>query len=365
MNFKIYLILLSLFLTINLTNTTVTKETCIDPEGKQVDWYIILLFPRKSDENQNINYGYFDENSTTLKYYEYSKENFPPIDFTYIKEKSKAKDTNIIFWNDDNSTENTTGKSSSSKAHSKGGLIYNSKNGRYIMHSLPRFPRRTDNNKIVSDLPENAGIYAQHFLCITIDTTEALNIIDQLIIINPQLVYTHGDEDRVGLNKEQVEMVLTGKADRNRENSARITLKSKNMKKFEIFSKGSHDHNLPYDSLIPENYESNLLVETWTKPKMLNIICNSKYKVYNIQSLKFGIFEYGKDNEHSKWAVLEHKPVTCFSDLNRVAEQKNRGGLTICFKNGNLANIMRKGITDYEKCSKDSFLELESLKFLD
>lgn len=363
-NSRRYFILICLFIcSINL-NSIETKDdnhVCLDPNGREVDWYVILLFPRSSEKSRILSYGYYDNSSTSLKYYQYDKNSFPPLDFTKLKDFS-TKTTNVIFWNDDKSTEGKIDKASDSKGHSKGGLIYNKTSGRYIMHSLPRFPRRTDENVVIPDLPDNAGIYGQHFLCISLHTTEALKLIDHLIIINPSLVYTHGTNDNVGLKTDQVEKLLSGKADRTRDSDGFITLKSKQGKQFDIFSKGNGSPDLPYDAIIPNAYESSIFVETWSKPEMLTIICESKYRVMNVLNLTFGKYQYTRDNEHSKWAVLEKKPVSCFSDLNRIASQKRRGGLSICITDTNLANIMRNGVKDFEDCKSQKILELAFLQ---
>jgi len=358
------IILLFLFLVLADINLIKSKEQnleCINPNGHVVDWYVILLFPRSSEKSGILSYGYYDNTSTALKYYSYDKESFPPLDFTNLNSLSEI--TNYIFWNDDRSTEGKIDKAAESKGHSKGGLIYNKTSGKYIMHSLPRFPRRTDENEVIKDLPDNAGIYGQHFLCISLHTNEILKLLDHLIIINPSIVYSHGDKDRVGLKTQVIEQLLSGKADRSRASSGSIKLKSNLGREFDIFTKGNGSPDLPYDSIIPNEYGSSIFVETWSKPEMLDIICDTKYKVKNVLSLKFGKYEYTRDNEHSKWAVLDKKSVSCYSDLNRIASQKRRGGMAICINDENLANIMRAGIKDYEECK--SIKSKKNLTFLE
>lgn len=362
----VYLSVIILILCLNfiVANAENAELTCIDPNGKAVDWYVILLFPKTSEKSGELAYGYFDSSSTSLKYYKYDKASFPPLDFTYLNEYDDKSKTNFIFWNDDKSTEGKSDKASESKGHSKGGLIYNQGAAKYLLHSLPRFPRRTDDNQVISDLPDNAGIYGQHFLCITLTTSEALNIVNHLIIINPSLVYQHGISDRVGKNSAEVEKLLSSKADRSRDSYGELKVKSRNGKQFDLYSKGNGSKDLPYDAVIPNKYKSSIFVETWTKPEMLENICDSKYKVFNIVDLKFGQYEYSRNNEHSKWAVLEKKPVSCFGDLNRVQSQKRRGGFTICLEDANLANTLRKAIANHDVCATDSKVS-KSLQFLE
>jgi deoxyribonuclease-2 len=345
---------------INLKLTQInsqTLETCVDVNGNPVDWYLILLFPENSSKGGQLSYGYFDSNSQNIQYYLYDKDTFPPLFFT--KDLNKKKNTNIIFWNDDTSTETKKDSASDSKAHSKGSLIYNAQSGKFLTHSLPRFPRRTDDNIIISDLPENAGIYAQHFLCMSLHGIEAGNMIDDLDVISPSLVYQHGLKDLVGYKTENVERLLSGNTNRKRSTSVNRTITTKNGFEFDLFGKSNLIPELPFENLIPNLYESNIFVETWNKPQMIPIICNLKYKVRNIKELKFYEFSYNTSKEHSKWAVLEKKPVSCISDLNRIESQRKRGGFTICIRLEILARIFRFGIVDYEKCGN------ENLKFLE
>lgn len=335
-------------------------ETCVNTEGQPVDWYLILLFPENSSPGGKLSYGYFDNKSSKIQYYEYDYETFPPLYFT--KNLDKKFKTNYVFWNDDKSTENHKEDAPASKAHAKGSLIYNALGGKFLMHSLPRFPRRTDDNKIITDLPENAGIYAQHFLCLTLQANEAVNMIRNLIVTSPYIVYQHGLKDLVGLNPEIVENFLNNKTDRKRSDFRNGTVKTKEGFGFDFFAKSSLIPDLPFEKMIPMTYESSVFVETWNKPEMLPNYCGESYQVMNVKKLKFFDFEFTTYKEHSKWGVLRDKAVTCFSDLNRIESQRKRGGMTLCIRKENLTNEMRKGIVDYEKCERT---DKGFLKYLD
>jgi hypothetical protein len=62
---------------------------------------------------------------------------------------------------------------------------------------------------------------------------------------------------------------------------------------------------------------------------------------------------------------MENKPISCFSDLNRIESQKKRGGMTICIKLEKLAKILRNGIVEYDKCKNDTKKFNLNLKFLE
>ena len=70
--------------------------------------------------------------------------------------------------------------SSSYYAHSKGGLVYDNDTGAFLLTSLPRYPTRDSENNLYIEMPNNTGIYAQDFLCISIDKKTSEKIVELL-----------------------------------------------------------------------------------------------------------------------------------------------------------------------------------------
>lgn len=347
----IFSICILLMILCNLSQIKSIK-TCESPTGKTVDWYVVFLFPETATKEKTLAYGYFDNTMNEMSYHKYEDKSFPGIKILHDYEDGK---TNYFFWNDDQSTDVDSKSASSGKAHSKGGLIFDKNHGLLFSHSLPRFPRRKEDDSILPSLPTNGGVYGQHFLCISIDAPNSLKVIETLNIINPPLmIFT--DKDLVHSPPNPlVEKLIKNRQDSKLPDSKITEINSKAGSKFQIFSKGRNNPNLPYDEEIPNFYKDGLYVETWTKPEMLPSIMEGSKKVINVSSLKFGNYIYDKNQEHSKWAVGIKKDTCCFGDLNRTESQKKRGGNVICFDNTNLARIMRSAIIE-----KDSL----NLKFL-
>jgi len=239
---------------------------------------------------------------------------------------------------------------SSGKAHSKGGLVYDKEGGYFLSHSLPRFPLMID-DKFQKTLPDNAGKFAQSWLCISINKENALSIASQLLIINPN-IFIGVDEDKVDKDNETIKKLITNRGDPKLADQDHITVKSKLGKTFDIFSKSKRSEVLPWDEPIPSHFNDDFYVETWTKPDRLPNECKNKNKIFNVFTLKFSSFEFGHDNEHSKWAVSKKKNISCFGDLNRTGTQKQRGGFSICFENEGLSRDMRASILTSEECPK-------------
>ena len=322
------------------------KYSCLDPSGKKVDWFTIFMIPKSSSQLNEIHFGYLDSKSKKMKYILFKKGNFPPIEMSTSIDQVKSKNVNYFFWNDDIGVNSKNNK----KAHSKGSLVYDKNGGYFLSHSLPRFPSVVD-NKISDVFPTNAGIFAQSWLCISVTKKEALNIVSQLNIINPQ-IFINVEEDQVDSPANPIiTKLINNKGDPKLPSLDKITLLSKENVPFEIFSKSKNYNDLPWDIIIPETYKDHFYSETWTKPQRLPSVCDKKYKVYNVLSLKFGEFEFHYDNEHSKWGVAKKKNIVCFGDLNRTKSQRSRGGFVTCFENFILSETIREAIIEYEKCT--------------
>jgi hypothetical protein len=332
-----------------------TKKVCLSPENKAVDWYVLFLFPSTADPAGNLKYGYFDNESTTLTILSYNEEHFPGLK---VIPQFLSEGTNYFFWNDDMTSESGDKSSGRGKAHSKGGLFFDDREGVLLSHSLPRFPWRTESGDVIGTLPPNAGIYGQTFICLSLDATNALKVVESLNIINPALVLKVDSDSVFSPANDNVEKLIKNRQDSKLENTKIIEIQSRGNSKFKIFSKSKNEESLPWDSLIPKHYSDGFYVETWTKPDLIESSCTDKSKkIFNVQHLKFGDIQYTQNQEHSKWAVGIKKNIACFGDLNRTGSQMSRAGNTICFEHDNLANIMRSAIVGYEDCRLKFLME--------
>ena len=352
---SVLLFLISLTLTMSKPGI---NFSCKDPNNNIVDWYLIMLLPVSSHPEKKLVYMYYDQ-ETGPNQYDFDEKTFPPIRDTHEVDGMTPKDkVNYFFWNDDTSTEDKLSAAYKGKAHSKGGLVYNKDGGYFLMHSLPRFPRRTANNEFVDTLPDNAGIYAQHFLCITANLENNLKIVDTLNIINPQIIINNGDKDNVG-ESESVIKLIKNRFDQKLPSFKIFDVESIGKKKFTFFSRSKNEENLQFDYHIPDYYKDDFYVETWSKPTLMDPICDGLYKVMNVKALKFGNYSFDNGQEHAKWSVAAKKDITCFGDLNRTDQKTVRGGNVICIKDKKLAKLMRNAITDRDKCMEAEFLFLE------
>ena len=322
-----------------------TNRVCRDPSGKEVDWYSIFLMPASVSSDNSINYGYFDSSLSDLQFYKYDENNFPPTHITKYITNSDDSDFNYFLWNDDKTVKDgSTQSASSTKAHAKGTLIYDTNLGSFLLHSLPRFPTRTSDNQILTELPSNAGKYGQNFLCITITKSMAESIVQMLDCININ-VNKAVDSDRVNPSSpnEWVLKLINNEMDNSCPLQHTKTITSKEGVEFTFFGKSYKNKIIPYDTTMRENYNDNFYVRTWPIPSTAPAQYDTYYLV-NVIEVKFGIYSYQKTKEHSKWAIAENKNIICFGDLNHVETQKERGGHIVCFENDKLHTIMKNAI---------------------
>lgn len=341
------IIILSLIV---LNFSATIDKTCKDPNGKEVDWYAVFLLPQSSDPKNELVYGYFGEKSTDIEYFIYDDANFPPNRVTELAMSDK-NDFNFFFWNDDKTCKDDTEAQPApqTKAHSKGELIMDKNSGVYLLHSLPRFPSRKKDGTIFKELPSNAGIYGQSFLCITTSNETSNKIVQILNYINISNNLSVS-KDRVNKDNEWIKKLIMNVYSSTYPKSLTASIESLKGTNFTFFSK-SHRHNyVPYDDTLRQAYNTSFFVRTWSRPSLSPSVCD-KNKIINIYEVDFQGRSFGKHQEHSKWAVSRTKNICCFGDVNHVASQAKRGGSIVCFENKKLAEILRNTIVEKDVCT--------------
>ena len=320
------------------------NRVCRDPSGKEVDWFSIFLMPASVSSDGSINYGYFDSSLSDIQFYEYNENTFPPTHITkYIT--NDESDFNYFLWNDDKTVKGGPSEyATNTKAHAKGTLIYDANSGTFLLHSLPRFPTRTSDNQILTELPSNAGSYGQNFLCITITKSTAESIVKMLDCINVN-VNKAVDSDRVNSYSpnEWVLNLINNKMDASCSLQHTREITSKDGVVFTFFGKNYRNKIIPYDTTLRQTFNDNFYVRTWSIPSLAPAQYDT-YNLVNVLEVKFGSYSYSKTKEHAKWAIAENKNIVCFGDLNHVESQKNRGGHIVCFENEKLHTIMKNTI---------------------
>ena len=348
---KIKSIIISVLL---LSASCSTKKVCLNPLGQEVDWYAIFFMPASISEDGEIHYGYYDPNLSSLEYYQYDVNNFPPTHITRFT-LSDQTDFNYFFWNDDKTVKDGSSSSASStKAHAKGSLVYDSTSGAFLLHSLPRFPTRTSENIVLEELPSNAGSYGQTFLCISVSKETAETIAELINCVNV-CVNKAVESDRVNSTPNKwVQKLISNSMDKSCEIEHTNIIKSLSGVEFTFYGKNYKNKIIPYDTTMREAYQDHFYVRTWSRPSLAPAQYDT-YNLVNVMEVKYDSYEYQVTKEHSKWGITYKKNIVCFADLNHTESQKERGGHIVCFENEKLHNIMKEAIisTDGDILSTD------------
>lgn len=320
-----------------------TNKVCRNPEGEEVDWYAIFFMPSSASSDGQIHYGYYDSKLNDIKYYKYMENNFPPTQITRYASLG-GKDFNYFFWNDDKTLKNgQPAGAPTSKAHAKGSLVYDSHSGAFLLHSLPRFPTRNQNNDVLTELPSNGGNYGQNFLCLTVDKINA-EVIARILSCTNVSINKSVKEDRVNKTPNVwVKQLIANQMHFTCPSQGTRNVKTKGKKSFLFHTKNYRNKIIPYDTTLRQTYKDDFYVRTWSRPALAPSL-NDQYKLSHVLEVKFGDYRYGVNKEHSKWAISKNKSIVCFSDLNHTNSQKERGGNIVCFDDKRLHNIMKNAI---------------------
>ena len=223
------------------------------------------------------------------------------------------------------------------KGHCKGILAFDPVNdtGLWLLHSTPRYPAAGE-----PLFPDNEKIYAQTFICITLESYAAVNqIASQLRAHQEPQVYAHKLPDAipgVASGDEIYKLCMGERADRPDEPSI-IDFKSKSGKRFKTIAKNRHWAEDFWIDLVGPTLGVDLSVETWRRGKIPSVEDSDNFhSVTDVSTVDLtpinvnAHWHYTKD--HAKWAASLKPQWTCVADINRQISQEKRGGGSICFE---------------------------------
>lgn len=338
------------------TTATTAQPKCLSPgSADTVDYFFLFLMKKQYNK-----FVYMDDTMKKTTTYDKTSATFSPLQMAL---ELNNKKTNFIVWNDEKLIE--TDPAFSTISHSKGMISYNENGGYLLIHSLPKFPAANTNKEFLDEFSTNEGKFAQTFICLSLDHSNLNKVLTQLKSVKPGIQVYNMEHD-FNTENDSILKELLNTRKRIKEdailNSSILTL---NKKKFDFFSKPKPVNTLPWDSAIPLYYKEDFYVGTWTRPALLDNICDGDYKIFNILNYEIDGMKYSNNEDHSKWAYSSK--VFCVGDLNRTESQLTRSGNVLCLEDSKIAKIVGKYNVDYNKCAnekqnKKSFLSLVSEK---
>ncbi|QRM15328.1 DNase II-like protein [Mudlarkpox virus] len=325
--------------------------TCVNEEGKMVDWYIVYKLPRsKRASTTGSSYVYIDNINTTwrLGINRVESQNsifgrtLQPIYDSY-KNNNNPHVGYILF----NDGVPEVGNYSTLFGHTKGVISWTLYGGIYLTHSVPKFPPFPMRGY---SYPRTGTKYGQTALCISLPYQDIIEL-DSIIPVNNPRAYNCSipSVDINNMNNFRsicVERII------NTIINATTWITSEKGEEFLLFAKSRNYKKDIMSSWILPTLKSDLLAETWLHGEKLPTICRDQVHVYNIAAVSVDTFDFINYNDHSKWIVSlnEIDGWVCIGDINRAPTQRMRGGGYTCSKNIDMYNALRDAVTVFEGC---------------
>lgn len=199
----------------------------------------------------------------------------------------------VLEFND----ETPAGAESSSKAHQKGVIAFDSASstGFYLLHSTPKWPNAPDDDQSFTN-----DDYAQHYFCTSIDL-ESLNVLgDVLFVTRPQIYYDSFDHSWAQTKAPSLYSVLKLEYDKNAASKSQTYYTAGNQKMMFYYKNAKADIDLW--SWIAGQLKKDMLVETWLRDSKAKPYCE-KYSVEMAKTVQFNSYKWGETQDHSKWGV--------------------------------------------------------------
>ena len=156
----------------------------------------------------------------------------------------------------------TNANSLSSRAHMKGFLAMDAEQGFWMIHSVPLFPDTPAQfEKNGFEAPDNANVYAQSFLCVTLRTATFETVAQALLIAWPQ-IYDSKISTALETTLPSLASVIANNKTRGPQ-AQTFEIATVGGKKFTLFVKNREWQNELYGQLVAPFYGDGLWTQTW------------------------------------------------------------------------------------------------------
>lgn len=330
---------------------------CLSNEGKPIDWFIIYKLPKNVFKKQSFYYMDATKPTWTMPSSTMDKDDHA-VCKTLQQIYQKRSDMMYVMYNDQpnqlaNFSSGTTNlRYKPDYGHTKGVVAFDEQSGFWLIHSAPRFPtHKTEGYK----WPTTLNKYGQTFLCISLQTENALDEIGKQLLYNYPDIYDYALPTMFKSRYRNMAAAIAKRHVKTSPWKRETVLKSIGGRKFYSFAKYSDFNADLYGAWLAPRFSDTLLVETWqdTRGKLCSN-CSGQYRVYNIKTVNFknDNVKFKETTDHSKWAITMHdtEAWTCVGDINRAHAQTRRPGGTVCFQNQQVWKQFHDLVFDYHDC---------------
>lgn len=338
------------------------RVSCLDDKGNPVDWYIAYKLPRYVPNPIQDGYGYLylDARSNGFITSKFSAADTSSamgatLQQVYKNSHQEADSMAYVFYND----ANPEGQEFFDYGHSKGDLAFTMDGGFWLVHSVPKYPNRTN---VGYSYPHSGTYYGQMFFCVNFNSSAFDTIGKQLRFNGP---HVHDSQLPTAMAEKfpNIKSLLDGDFILDVPYNMSAKLVSSAGKDFIHFAKNKNFGADLYAAFVAPSLKTNLLAETWQHgSSKTGPSCDTQFTVENIIRLdvKSNADDYPFANyeDHSKYVLSKtsDSPFVCIGDINRMETQFKRGGGTLCTKDYQIWTVFKSVVTEIESCRQETIV---------
>jgi deoxyribonuclease-2 len=349
------------------------RLTCIDAGNNPTDWWFMLKMPDVVGDYKGNTYLYLDSNGNSSKGTIQDSNHALALTVYQIGLYGTNVDTNsvgYVLWNDQTydqvggeTINHEQDPSGVYYAHSKATIGFDSSTGFWLAHSAPGFPYSHSITPSSWAFPEAQTVYAQHFFCLSIQTS-SIPQISQFLMNYYAYIYDYN----VPASIPGLSAFSTLVAGKYTTSHSSIQFSSSGGLSITAFGKHGATNSDMYEDYIAPGLNSGLWVESWCCGTYGDC-CQLSYcqgtpisdpsgpqqgqNTYAFNSIDLEKFSFASNlyyttaNNHAKFALSQTGGYVCPSDNNRADSQRERGGGALCFQNPSLYNFLYSHVTGF------------------
>ena len=340
-----------------ISAATVAAVTCLDNEGANVDWWVIMKL------NNGLRYSYLDARTTdatdfVLREPDTLDDPLSALGRTLTQLIESRGSTVRAVWND--APPDAPEAADATTGHTNGVIGANASSGFWLTHSTPGFPSLS--------VPYSwdyapTPTYGQSFLCISL-TREGVELAAEGVRYKD--VWPYDSAVPTGELSALYPNVVALLAGASLAGSFHANITSADGVTFTHFSKsGSWGLDI-YEDLAQPALVADMHVETWLRSPTMETYCRAdghQFDSINVRELAMReangtVVAYRETQDHSKWAVsvtggdAPGSGWACIGDNNRMTSQWKRGGGLVCTHNAVLWGALSGLITSVSEAGR-------------
>ena len=364
-------------LTIHYNASPSDAVSCVDQEGRDVDWWILYKLPKvykhvkhmkkryrkyhkskidrlmfESNLSEGVAYAYLTssmrDNSWTLSPVSINDPGSVPGRTLSRLYSGNTQDLVSILYND----EHPHGPTAFSGGHTKGLVLGDEISSLWLIHSVPHYPPYPNETY---GYPGTGHLYGQSALCISV-SSDQLNTIGRQLTYNAPYLYDTNHVPAWAQQHEDLVNAARGVHVKKAPYFNTEVITTNAGEKIISFAKYTKFGKDLYADLVAPSLQVPLLVETWPNGRgKLPSSCRGPFIVENVDEMNFKEIQdddFMTTHDHSKWAISldKKKPYVCIGDINRMDTQFRRGGGTACISSVSVWRTFKKSVKDIESC---------------